>query len=113
MCLCFVNMKPEVGSFLLGAVSRLHLHLRNFFGSLARNAPPLLAALACLNTQVAYRLKHMKAELEAKEKKRKELKAAAAAAALAANEPIPESPKKTRGLPGNSTSFPVSAVPWP
>lgn len=56
----------------------------------------------------------MKAELEAQEKARSAAKAAAAAAAaLADNKPIPKSPKKKMGLPGKSTAFPITAVPWP
>ena len=53
----------------------------------------------------------MKAELEAQEKARSAAKAAAAA--LADNKPIPKSPKKKMGLPGKSTAFPITAVPWP
>jgi len=48
---------------------------------------------------VAYRLKHMKAELEAQEKARRKAKAAAAAAALAANAPI-QVPEEDVGPPG-------------
>ena len=54
----------------------------------------------------------MKAELEAQEKARSAAKVAAAAA-LAENKPIPKSPKKKMGLPGKSTAFPITAVPWP
>ena len=61
---------------------------------------------------VAYRLKHMKAELEAQEKVRQDDRAAAVATAIAAGKPTPKSPKKTWGLPGNSTMFPIVAVPW-
>jgi len=47
------------------------------------------------------------------EKARKAAKEAAAEGAEEDGQPAPKSPLKKRGLPGNSTVFPIRAVPWP
>ena len=63
--------------------------------------------------QLSFRLKHMKTELVAQEKARKAAKEAAEEGAEEDGQPAPKSPLKKRGLPGNSTVFPIRAVPWP